>query len=111
MKLALPVAGDRLAETLDDAEQFDIVEIDLVTRTELGAGRTDPGPLSPNELAIWLVDAGVDLLIVRHLGSQEHRLLDEHGVRVIVGAPVETPRELVKRYLRDELQGAPATAT
>jgi predicted Fe-Mo cluster-binding NifX family protein len=106
MKLALPVVGDRLAELLDDAEHFDIVEIDLVTRTELGAGRADPGPLSPKELARWLVDAGVDLLIVGHLSSQEHRLLDEHGVRVIAGAPSETPRELVKRYVRDELEAA-----
>ena len=106
MKLALPVVGDRVAELLDDAEEFDIVEIDLVTRTELGVGRTDLGPLSPKELARWLVDAGVDLLIVGHLSSLEHRLLDEHGVRVLAGAPPETPRELVKRYLRDELEAA-----
>ena len=110
MKLALPVVGDRLAESIDDAEHFDVVEVDLVTRTELGAGRTDPGRLSPKELARWLVDSGVDLLIVGHLGSQMHRLLDEHGVRVIAGAPAATPRELVKRYLRDELEAAaPAT--
>lgn len=110
MKLALPVVGDRLAESIDDAEQFDVVEIDLVTRTELGAGRTDPGHLTPKELARWLVDSGIDLLIVGHVGSQFHRLLDEHGVRVIAGAPPETPRELVKRYLRDELEAAaPAT--
>jgi predicted Fe-Mo cluster-binding NifX family protein len=106
MKLALPVVGDRLAELLDDAEQFDIVDIDLVTRTELGAGRTDPGRLSPRELARWLVDTGVDLLIVGHLSDQEHRLLDECGVRVIAGAPSDTPRALVKRYLRDELEAA-----
>ena len=110
MKLALPVVGDRLAGLLEDAEQFDIVEIDLVTRTELGAGRADPGRLSPKELVRWLVDSGVDLLIVGRVSSQEHRLLDEHGVRVITGAPSATPRELVKRYLRDELEAAaPAT--
>jgi predicted Fe-Mo cluster-binding NifX family protein len=110
MKLALPVVGDRLAEVLEDAEQFDIVEIDLVTRIELGAGRTDPGRLSANELARWLADSEIDLLIVSHLSSDAHRLLDEHGVRVITGAPSETPRELVKRYLRDELEAAaPAT--
>jgi predicted Fe-Mo cluster-binding NifX family protein len=103
MKLAMPVANGRLASSLKDAEYFDIVEVDLVERRASSAWRSDPPSSSGAELAGWLAEEGVDLLIAATVGSKERGQLERRGLRVLAGAPRRTPRELLKAYLSDEL--------
>ena len=103
MKLAMPVAGGGLVSALADADAFDIVEVDLVERTASGAWRREATVRGGEQLADWLAGEGVDLLIVAELGADERGLLEGRGLRVLSGVPRQSPRELVKAYLNDEL--------
>ncbi len=110
MKLAMPVARGRLASSLEVADSFDIVEVDLVARSASNAWRSDPAHRSGAELAEWLLGEGVDLVIAGDIGSWERGWLEERGLRVLAGAPREAPRELVRAYLEDELEKATTSA-
>ena len=104
MKLAMPVANGRLVSPLGNAEYFDIVEVDLVERRGLSAWRAVPERRGGVQLAEWLVGEGVDLVIVAELGAKERGLLEGRGLRVLAGAPRNTPREIVRSYLQDKLE-------
>lgn len=98
---AVPVAEGRLCAHFGHCEQFALVE------TENGQikGKTmhTPPPHEPGVLPRWLHEMGAQIIIAGGMGSRAQGLFTENGIRVITGAPQDSPEALVNQYLTDSL--------
>ncbi|MBN2031889.1 MAG: P-loop NTPase [Deltaproteobacteria bacterium] len=98
---AVPVAGGKLCAHFGHCEQFALVE------TEKGEikGKTmhTPPAHEPGVLPAWLHEMGAHIIIAGGMGSRAQGLFNENGIRVITGAPQDSPESLVNQYLKDSL--------
>jgi Mrp family chromosome partitioning ATPase/predicted Fe-Mo cluster-binding NifX family protein len=103
VRIAIPLAEGRLAEHFGHCEHFALVDVDLaekriVKRQEVMAPPHEPGLLPP-----WLAERDVNMVIAGGMGERAKGLFAEHGLQVTVGAPAETPDELVADYMAGTL--------
>lgn len=102
MKIAIPVADDRLCMHFGHCEQFVFIEVDG-DRQIAGTSSMVPPPHEPGVLPRWLSGLGVNLVIAGGMGARARQLFDEHGIEVVVGAPAEHPRTIALAWLRGTL--------
>lgn len=98
MKIAIPLADGRLAMRLRHCDTFALVELDTVQRRSRSATFVTP-PAKQDSFPGWLHDRGVNVMIAGSLGHRSQQLLAENGIRVLLGAPRETPDKLLAAYL------------
>ncbi|MEW6665856.1 MAG: iron-sulfur cluster carrier protein MrpORP [Thermodesulfobacteriota bacterium] len=98
---AVPMAGGKLCSHFGHCEQFALIE------TESGRikGKTlhTPPPHEPGVLPKWLHEMGANVIIAGGMGSRAQQLFSENGVKVVTGAPADSPESLVHQYLTDSL--------
>lgn len=104
MKIAIPLAGEKLALHFGHCERFALVEVD-----DAGAAILDrqdvPAPAhQPGLLPAWLAERGATVIIAGGMGQRAQSLFASHGIRVLVGAPAESPQKLVADFLGGTLQ-------
>ncbi len=104
MKIAIPLADGKLTAHFGHCGQFAIVDVDAQSKTITGQVTLDPPPHEPGVLPAWLSEQGVNLIIAGGMGQRAQGLFTENNIQVIVGAPVETPEQLVTDYLAGNLQ-------
>jgi predicted Fe-Mo cluster-binding NifX family protein len=80
-------------------QHFALIDVDtsgkkIVSRKDIEAPPHQPGLLPP-----WLAEQGVTTVIAGGMGQRAHGLFAEQGMQVVVGAPAQTPEELVADYL------------
>ncbi len=102
MKIAIPLAEGKLTNHFGHCEQFAIIDVDgdRIDNKKL----VTPPPHEPGVLPRWLGEMGVNLIIAGGMGQRAMSLFQERGVRVITGAPILEPEELVSQYLKGTLQ-------
>jgi ATP-binding protein involved in chromosome partitioning len=103
MKIAIPLADGKLSMHFGHCERFALVEADtngkkIVKREDLEAPPHEPGLLPK-----WLAERGANLIIAGGMGQRAQALFCEHGIEVVIGAPAETPENLVNSYLAGTL--------
>ncbi len=103
MRIAIPIAGGRLAQHFGHCEKFALVDVDPVLKQttasiEVNAPEHQPGLLPP-----WLKERAVNLIIAGGMGSRAHSLFQTASIEVLTGAPAETAASLVQRYLDGRL--------
>ncbi len=103
MKIAIPLAGGRLSAHFGHCEQFAIVQVDPESKAIEDQTLLNPPPHEPGVLPAWLAEQGVTAIIAGGMGQRARALFDQNGIEVIVGAPAETPEELVSNYLAGSL--------
>jgi Mrp family chromosome partitioning ATPase/predicted Fe-Mo cluster-binding NifX family protein len=99
MRIAIPLADGKLSMHFGHCERFVLLDVDTATksiqaREELAAPAHEPG-LLPR----WLAERGAQLIIAGGMGSRAQGLFTQNGIRVVVGAPAESPDALVAAYL------------
>lgn len=98
---AVPMADGKLCSHFGHCEQFALIE------TESGRikGKTlhTPPPHEPGVLPKWLHEMGANIIIAGGMGSRAQQLFSESGVKVVTGAPADSPESLVNQYLTDSL--------
>ncbi len=104
MKVAIPLADGKLTAHFGHCGQFAIVDVDPESKTIKSQVVLNPPPHEPGVLPAWLSEQGVSLVIAGGMGQRAQMLFGEKDIEVIVGAPVETPEELVSSYLAGTLQ-------
>lgn len=107
MRIAIPIAGGRLAPHFGHCEKFALVDVDQAGRqatafTEVTAPEHQPGLLPP-----WLKERGVQVVIAGGMGERARTLFEEASIEVLSGAPAETARTLVRQYLEGTLVTGP----
>jgi predicted Fe-Mo cluster-binding NifX family protein len=98
---AVPTAEGKLCSHFGHCDQFALIE------TEEGKIKTKtmhtPPPHEPGVLPKWLHEMGAHIIIAGGMGSRAQQLFVENGIKVITGAPADTPESLVRQYLTDSL--------
>jgi len=107
MRIAVPVENGRLALHFGHCRQFAFVDDADGTEGGLSVRLAEPPPHEPGVLPTWLRGEGVQVVLAGGMGRRALELLEQAGIEVIIGAPLETPEELASRYLRGDLQSGP----
>jgi predicted Fe-Mo cluster-binding NifX family protein len=104
MRIAIPLADGKLAMHFGHCESFALVDVDQ--QKNMISSREDivPPPHQPGLLPPWLAERGATLIIAGGMGKRAQDLFTDQGIRVVVGAPVETPERLVEDFLTGALQ-------
>ena len=104
MKIAIPMAGGRLSMHFGHCENFAVVEIDAASKSIVGTTYPPSPPHEPGVLPRWLREQGADVIIAAGMGQRAQGLFSQNGIKVIVGAPAESPENLVSAYLAGTLE-------
>ena len=102
MRIAIPVAEGKLAMHFGHCQSFAILDCDngLIT----GETSMIPPPHEPGVLPKWIgEEVKADLIIAGGMGTRAQELFIGHGVKVLVGAQVKAPKELVEDYFAGNL--------
>lgn len=103
MRFAIPLADGRLAVHFGHCATFALIDIDtdkqsIVKREDVAAPPHQPGLLPP-----WLAERGVNHILAGGMGQRAQELFLAQNIQVTVGAPVETPENLVLDFLAGNL--------
>ncbi len=101
--VAVPIMGGKLCSHFGQCEQFAFYDVDVRQRRIEGSRRLDPPPHEPGLLPRWLSDESAQVVIAGGMGRRAREILDERGIRVIVGAPTDEPHDVVQAYLDGKL--------
>lgn len=104
MKIAVPLAGGRLSMHFGHCEQVALVDVDEATQQPGQTSLLTPPPHEPGALPRWLHEHGADVILAGGMGRRAQQLFAQNGIRVVVGAPSDTPEQLVSDYLRGALK-------
>ncbi|MCD4654642.1 P-loop NTPase [bacterium] len=104
IQFALPLAEGRLCMHFGHCEQFHFVNVDPESGEILSQFAETPPPHEPGLLPKWVREKGASFVIAGGMGSRAKTLFEQNGIKVITGAPVETPEILVKAYLKNTLK-------
>lgn len=103
MRFAIPLADGRLCPHFGHCQSFALIDADTEAREITGRGEVDAPPHQPGLLPRWLTEHGANVIIAGGMGGRAKDLFAGHGIEVIVGAPVETPDELVLAHINGTL--------
>ncbi len=103
MRIAIPVANDRLAAHFGHCEQFAMIEIDEENNKVTGRSDVEAPPHEPGLLPPWLAEKGVNVIIAGGMGQRALALFAQQGIKVITGAPANAPESLAELYLGGNL--------
>lgn len=107
MKIALPVANDRLCMHFGHCEVFAFCQVDLKEKKILSKQLITPPPHEPGILPAWIKSQGADLVITGGMGGRAVSLFQNAGINVITGAPAGEIEDIVNQYLNNSLQPGP----
>ncbi len=104
MKIAIPLVGGKLCTHFGHCEQFAIMTVTdgKTTRCET----LTPPPHAPGVIPNWVADQGCTDILVGGMGEAAQAIFQQRGIKVLCGAPSDTPENLVALYLRGELTDA-----
>jgi len=108
LKIAIPLAGGRLADHFGHCEQFAIIEANPDGNTILNTALVTPPPHEPGLLPRWLQEQGVKVIIAGGMGGRALGLFAENGITVKSGVSGKTAEELVKIFLEGGLISVPS---
>ena len=104
MKIAIPTANGQLCMHFGHCEQFAFVTIEPESKTITGTELLTPPPHEPGVLPKWVAENDGKLVIAGGMGQRAQMLFNQNGIEVIVGAPADSPENLVTAYLDGSLQ-------
>ena len=104
MKIAIPLANGKLSIHFGHCKQFALLEVDPSSRRILRREDLEAPPHEPGLLPPWLADQGANVIITGGMGPRAQALFAQEGIKVIVGAPVDTPESIAASYLAGTLQ-------
>ena len=104
MKIAIPLAGGKLATHFGHCEVFALFDINEDAKSIIKKEEVVPPPHEPGLLPRWLKEKNVDMIIAGGMGQRAVNLFTENMIKVIVGAENNMPENLVNDYLNDSLK-------
>lgn len=103
-KVAIPTVEGKLCLHFGHCDKFYIGEVDSKTGEILSSKLETPPVHEPGVLPRWLGEKKVNLIIGGGMGSRAQQLFSENNIKVVVGAPVELPEEIIKSYYNNTLK-------
>jgi len=104
MRIAIPVIQGKLSLHFGHCDDFAIADVDEENK-QISEITTSHAPShEPGALPRWLVEQKVDIIIAAGMGKRAQMLLEEQGIKVLIGAPTEAPEPVIDAYLDGSLQ-------
>ncbi len=103
MKIALPIADGKLCMHFGHCQEFALVECDESTKTITGSERKVPPAHEPGVLPQWLHQEGANVIIAGGMGMRAQQFFQQYGIQVVVGAPANTPEQVVQQWINGQL--------
>ncbi|MBS3762094.1 MAG: NifB/NifX family molybdenum-iron cluster-binding protein [Planctomycetes bacterium] len=103
MKFAIPLADGKLAMHFGHCEEFALVEVDDETEDIVETERVTPPAHAPGVLPKFLADQGASVIIAGGMGTRAQDMFAHNDIKVVVGAPAESPEKLVQDLLDEDL--------
>ncbi len=98
---AVPVSNGKLCAHFGHCDQFVLIETE---NGEIkGKSTHTPPPHEPGLLPKWLQEQGANIVIAGGMGASAQELFNQNNIKVILGAPMDSPESLVNQYLSDSL--------
>jgi len=104
MKIAIPVTDGKLSAHFGHCEEFAVVDVDEQTKEIANVARLLPPAHEPGVLPKWLSDQKADVIIAGGMGQRAQQLFAQNNIKVVIGAPDQSPEELVSAYLNNTLE-------
>jgi predicted Fe-Mo cluster-binding NifX family protein len=104
MKIAIPVANEKLCMHFGHCETFAVLTADPQTKKITGRENLIPPPHEPGVLPRWLGEQNVNVIIAGGMGQRAQQLFTAQNIAVVVGAPAGSPEDLAATYLKGTLQ-------
>jgi len=106
MKIAIPTANNLLCPHFGHCDEFTFVSVNEDTKQIDAVEAVTAPEHQPGLLPRWVHEKGATLVIAGGMGVRAQDIFAENGVRVIVGAPVAAPADIVKAYLDGTLEAS-----
>ena len=103
MRIAIPVANGKLAAHFGHCQHFALIDVDDESKNVGKSSLVEAPDHSPGLLPRWLAERQVNLVISGGMGMRAQELFKASGIDVKVGAPVDSPENLVASYINDSL--------
>jgi len=103
-KIAIPVAGGKLAEHFGHCEEFAVFDAGTATDDVRPVEVLEAPPHQPGLLPAWLHEKGVGVVIAGGLGQRAQQLFRDKGIEVVVGARSDEPAKVVRAFLTGTLE-------
>ncbi|MFP4354551.1 MAG: iron-sulfur cluster carrier protein MrpORP [Phycisphaerae bacterium] len=104
VRIAIPTAEGRLCMHFGHCETFTVLEVDKETGLIASSESLTPPPHEPGVLPRWLAGQNVQLVIAGGMGQRAQGLFAAEGIDVVVGAPAETPEDIVLAWCNGSLE-------
>ena len=105
MLIAIPTAEGKLAMHFGHVREFSFITVE--DEKIVGKEIAIPPPHEPGVLPQWIKSKNADLVIAGGMGRMAQSLFEQSGVKVLCGAPSDTPESIVKEYLKGSLTVGP----
>lgn len=99
MRVGIPLIDDRLSSHFGHSQTVALMEVDSETRAVSAKRLIQAPPHTHGALSRLMADEGVDLVIAGGIGQGARNILEQRNIKVLAGAPAETPENLVRAYL------------
>jgi predicted Fe-Mo cluster-binding NifX family protein len=99
---AVPTIDGKLCQHFGHCEKFAIVETQ--ENKVVGEEYIAPPVHQPGIYPKFLADHGVEVIISGGMGQKAQDLFAQNSIEVCVGVNSDSPRQLVKQYLEDQLE-------
>jgi predicted Fe-Mo cluster-binding NifX family protein len=104
MRIAIPVAQDKLCPHFGHCDQFAILDIDDDLKKVINRNDITPPAHAPGILPQWLHEKDVNVIIAGGMGQRAQQLFTQNDIKVVIGAAASSPEELVSAYLSGTLE-------
>jgi len=104
MKFAIPLAEGKLSAHFGHSKEFALLTVNIGSCPVIQKTVVEAPPHEPGLLPVWLQEHGVSHVIAGGLGQKARDLMEDKGMQVMVGAPVNDPEILVNLYLSGKLK-------
>lgn len=104
MKIAIPVANEKLCLHFGHCEKFAFIEINEETKEIIEKNFIEPPPHEPGILPPWVAEQGATVVIAGGMGSRARSLFENQNIKVIVGAENDDPAKIALDYVSGNLK-------
>lgn len=100
---AIPTTNGVLASHFGHCAEFAFITADCAAGV-IGEMKKVAAPEhEPGLLPRWLAEQGADIILAGGMGSRAQQLFAENGIEVVTGVPELRAKEIVEKYLNDNL--------
>ncbi len=104
MKIVIPTKDGKLCLHFGNCESFCFVEADKETKEILNMENKVPDEGISCQSASWIASKGANVVLAGGMGGRPLNIFAKSGVKVIVGCPELPLKEVIEKYLNNELE-------